>query len=158
MSQRSVLRVNSVEETAAYREAVAEILRNILNDHGTVLVDIAEAIDVSLGTISNAFNKKSDLSPTYLARLGQRYGPHTLDPFARLIGGRVVPVEAAGTDDVLPFIAMANYRVAQARSPMSPGGMVETLGEQLAMLPDLRALRRELDALIGRIEDRRAAA
>lgn len=158
MADPSVLRVNRVEEQADYSEAIAEILRRILADFETTLLEIAEKIDVSLGTISNAFNKKAILNPIYLKRLGQVYGVHALDPYAALIGGRVVPLEAEGAADVLPVITLASHRIATARSPSSPGGHVETLREQLGYLPELRRLQREVDALICRIEQRKAAA
>src|SRR5688572_22759031 len=93
-SAPNVLRVNSVAEQSDYMRAVAEILRHVQADHGLTLLEIADKIDVSLGTISNAANKKSVLNPLYLSRLAQLFGPHTLDPFVRLSGGRVVPIEA----------------------------------------------------------------
>jgi hypothetical protein len=154
----SVLRVNVVEEQAAYRDAVAQILRNIQSDHEVTLQDVSETIAVSLGTISNAANKKADLNPLYLKRLGAAYGCHHLDPYARLAGGRMVAVEQNSDGDVLPVLSLAAYRVASARAPSSPGGVSETLREQLDYLPDLRRLRREVEALICRIETRKDAA
>ena len=158
MTQPNVLRVNSVEETASYRDAVAEILRNVQSDHKLTLAEIADRLDISLGTVSNAANKKADLSPTYLNRVGKAFGASALDPNARLSGGRMVPITPTGSGDVLPFVAMASYRIAQARSPSSPGGTSETLREQLDMLPELSALQRELEAAICQIEKRRDAA
>lgn len=159
MTQRTnVLRVNAVEETACYREAVAEIMRNVQGDHRVTLQDIAETIDVSLGTISNAANKKADLNPIYLKRLGEVFGPHTLDPYARLIRGRVVPLETEGDEDILPLLLSTGQTIAFARSPGSPGGKHETLVERLGYLPSLRKLRRDIDALISSIEKDREAA
>lgn len=158
MTQCNVLRVNAVEEREEYRDSVAEILRLVQSDHNVTLLEISEAIDVSLGTISNAANKKADLSPTFLLRLGKRYGAYVLDPWLRSIGARTAPVAASECDDVLPIINMAAYRVAEARSPASEGGTTETLREQLNYLPDLRRLHREIGSLIIRVENRRAAA
>ncbi len=158
MQRSNVLRVNAVEEQADYREAVAEILRNVQSDHKVTLAEIAEKIDVSLGTISNAANKKADLSSIFLNRIGRMFGPDALDPYARLAGGRIVAVQANGDADVLPILTMVSHRVAAARCPTSPGGTAEILAEQLGYLPDLRRLHRELGALICRIEDRRDAA
>lgn len=158
MQRNNVLRVNVTEEQADYRDAVAEILRNIQNDHRATLQEIAEKVDVSLGTISNAANKKADLNAIYLNRLGLAYGAHHLDPYAKMAGGRIVALETEMEGDVLPVLSLATYRVAQARTPGSPGGVVETLHEQLGYLPDLRRLRREVEALICRIEARRDAA
>lgn len=158
MADHSVLRVNTVEEQAAYMEAVAEILRCIQLEHKgssgnpITLHEIAEAIDVSLGTISLAANKKTVLNTLYLSRLGKRFGPHTLNPYAKLSGGRVVPLEANTDSDVLPFIARANLKIALARDPQSPGGSREIHTEKLDYLPDLRALQKEISALICQIE------
>lgn len=158
MTQCSVLRVNAVEEQAAYRQAIAEILRNIQLDYDTTLQEIAEKIDVSLGTISNAANKKADLGAIYLNRLGRAYAPHVLDPYAKLAGGRVVARESGDEKDVLPILTMTAAQIAEARSPHSPGGVVETLRERLGYLPFLRTLRRQTDALIKDIEDQKDAA
>lgn len=160
MTQRSksVLRVNAVEEQAAYRCAVADILRTIQSDHAVTLLDISERIDVSLGTVSNAANKKADLNPLYLKRLGEAFNPHHLDPYARLFGGRIVAISPVENVDVLPDLMLVGHEIATARAASSPGGIVETLREQLGMLPDLRRLHRELGDLITSIELRKDAA
>src|SRR6187431_1448852 len=157
MSGHNVLRVNAVEEQTAYRLAVAEILRRVQSEHGVTLLEIADKIDVSLGTISNAANKKADLNATYLNRLGVVFGPNTLDPYAALSGGRMVPLEVSMQRDVLPFVQRAGLRIAEARDPASPGGPRETLREKLGYLPDLRALQKELGSLICLIEQEAAA-
>ncbi len=159
MTQRSnVLRVNATEEQERYREAVAEILRNVQTDYKVTLVDIAERIDVSLGTVSNAANKKADLTATYLARLGSVYGACYLDPYARISGGRMVERERDASTDILPTLTMVAHLKALHRSPTSEGGIAETLREKLQQLSELRRLRREIDAEIAEIEQRRDAA
>lgn len=157
MRERNVLRVNAVEETAAYREAVAEILRNVLNDYRCTLAEIAETIDVSLGTISNAFNKKADLNPLFLNRLGKAYGATYMTPYVRLCGGIVQPLEGS-THDVLPLMLQTGAEIAQARSATSPAGVIETLRERLGYLPRLRKLYRDVGELICAIEQERDAA
>lgn len=157
MASNNVLRVNNVEERTAFREAVAEMLRRIQAEHKVTLLEIAERIDVSLGTISNAANKQNNLCGTYIARLAQAYGPHTLDPFAAMAGGRVVPIEVSVNRDVLPFVARVNLKIASARDPQGPGGSREIHTEKADYLPDLRALRKELDVLICQIEQELAA-
>lgn len=153
MANPNVLRVNSVEEQTAYRKAVSEIIRRVLNERtDRTLQDIAEEIDVSLGTVSNAFNRKADLNPIYLKRLGERYGAHMLDPFMELVGGRAVSREVGGIADILPLILQCGHKVASARAPDSPAGVVETLSEKLGYVADLRHLRRDLDLLIAGIE------
>lgn len=158
MHGRNVLRVNGVEETASYRDAIAEILRNIQSEHKVTLLEIADATDISLGTVSNAANKKADLNSIYMHRLGKVYGPCTLDPYHRLHGARAVPLEGANVHDIMPFIQRVGLCIAEARDPASPGGPHESLREQLNYLPQLCALQRELDALICSIQDRKAAA
>lgn len=162
MHDRNVLRVNTAEEQADYRNAVAEIINRIVMESSRpgqayTYAQIAEAVDVSLGTISNAANKKCDLSPTYLKRLAKRYGPHILDPFLKLSGGRAVPIEVEVSRDILPMIGRANLKIAMARDPASPGGVREIHTEKADYLPDLRALQRDLGAMICQIEQELAA-
>jgi transcriptional regulator with XRE-family HTH domain len=157
MNGVNVLRANAAAETTAYRAAVTETLRRILVEHKCTLVDIAEAIGVSLGTISNAFNGKTDLCPTYQVRLGQAFGSHALDPVAALSGARMVPLHTGVHADVLPFLTRAALKIAEARDPAGPGGEREVHTERFAYLPDLHALQRELTALICKIEDEKKA-
>lgn len=148
-----VLRVNSVEEASRYRDAVAEILIDIQKHEGQTLLEIANAIDVSLGTISNAANKKTDLSPVFLTRLAQVYGWHVLQPFASLCGAILQPMEASDTADILPFIHRAGLKIAEARDPKSPGGIREVHTERFGYLPTLRDLHRQSSILIAQIEE-----
>lgn len=153
MASSHVLRVNAVEEERLFRHAVHEVVALILADKpGRTLIDIAEAIDVSVKTISNAFNKEHSLSQTFLNRLGRVFGPHVLDPVAKLSGGRMVPLEVQVERDILPLIGRANLKIVTARDPQSPGGTRETHREKLDYLPDLRALQKELGAMICQIE------
>lgn len=152
MHARNVLRVNGVEETASYRRAVAQIILNIQNVSSQTYLEIAECIDVSVGTISNAANKKTDLNAIYLHRLQLCYGAHTLDPLLALSGARGVPLDARTERDVLPFIARANLKITEARDPASPGGVREIHTERLGYLPDLLALQAELSGLICSIQ------
>lgn len=147
----NVLRVNGVEETSALRAAVARILLNIQQDYGITLHEIADAIDVSLGTISNAANKKSDLSSHYRDRIGKVFGVEILNPVAALIGARMVPNDARDSD-AMPPLAASIHRLALARSPDSEGGEAVTHRELLAMLPDLRSAQSAIGSLIARAE------
>lgn len=152
----NVLRVNSVEEQSRYRNAVAQILLDIQREHSRpgvpmTLADIAETIDVSLGTISNAANKKNDLSVTYLARLGDAFGPEMLNPYAALSGGRMVPLQPSDSD-ALPSLTASIHSIAVARSPNSDGGERTTHRELLAMLPDLKAAQAAITNLILQAE------
>lgn len=159
MTQRSnVLCVNDAQETEDYREAVAEILRRIQADHHITLTEVAGQTGISFNTISNAANKKSDLTARFLRRLGKRYGCHYLDPYAGLADGRMVPTSPDSGSDILPSLMAVGTHIAQARSPQSEGGTSETLREQLGYLPYLRRHLREVEALIHSIETRKDAA
>lgn len=153
MSSSHVLRVNVAEEEKLFLNAAHDVVSCILKEKpGRTLIDIAEAIGADKKTISNAFNRTHRLSQIFLTRLGAAFGPHVLDPVAKLSGGRMVPLEASAERDVLPFIARANLKIAEARDPASPGGVREVHTERLGYLPELRLLQRELSALICSIE------
>jgi hypothetical protein len=152
VSQPNVLRVNSVEEQSAYRRAVSEILLDIQRCEHRTLVEIADEIDVSLGTVSNAANRKCDLNAIYLKRLGDRYGAHYLDPYFKLMGARSVPLDAGNVRDILPLLTRASLRVAEARDKDSPGGPRELHTERLGYLPALKDLQANLAKLICEIE------
>jgi hypothetical protein len=139
-------------------EASHETIRRILIEHETTLIQIAESVDVTVQTISNALNKKHVLSDICKNRLALKYGAHVLDPFAALAGARYVPLDPKDGNDVLPFVSRVALSVAEARDPKSPGGAREVLQEKLGYLPQLRSLRRELDVLICEIEKDRDAA
>lgn len=161
MLHSKVLRVNEVEEQTAYRNAVAQIIEDILrfekrDDNKPVgLVDIAESIDVSLGTVSNASNRKTDLSPTYLTRLGKRYGAGYLNPYFALVGAQAAPLDNTLTSDILPLIMALGHKVASARDPEGPGGVMEVPQEKSAYLPDLKKLNHRSACLISEIEGAR---
>jgi hypothetical protein len=150
MTAFSVLRVRANSE--AYRCAVETIIRDIQRSLNKTLVDIAEDIECSLGTISNAVNKDSDLNPVYLARLGQVYGGAFLNPYLALFNSQAAAIERKPTVDVLPLIAKASLKIAEARDPNGPGGSTEVPQERRAYLPDLKHMQREVGCLISEIE------
>lgn len=157
MPNRNVLRVNAVEEQTAYRKAVADILLNVQKEHDVTLLEISECIDVSLGTVSNAANRKTDLSPTFLTRIGECFGPNALDPYLALFGARAVPIDAKAKRDILPVMTRAQLRIVEARDPASPGGPRETIQERAAFLPELVRLQSDLEAEICDIRRELAA-
>lgn len=143
----AVLRVDKTEETKRYRDAVHDVISDIQINHGVTLIDISEAIDLSLGTVSNAFNRKDSLSPAFLLRLANCFGPTTLDPFMALGGGRVVPLEPA-EDDPLPYLCALIHTISKSRA----GGKVPTHTERLAMVPDLKAAQAAITNMLLQAE------
>jgi hypothetical protein len=152
MNAPNVLRVNEAEETTAYRKAVARIIEDIQRSEQRTLVDISEEIDVSLGTISNAANKKTDLSPTYLTRLGKRYGGGYLNPYFALVGAQAAPLDNSVTSDILPLLMAVGHKLASARDPEGPGGVVEVPQEKAGYLPELKRLTHRSGCLVQEIE------
>jgi len=154
----SSLRVNPVSETACYRKAVATIIRDIQRDHRDEhdkpmeLLDIAEVINVSLGTISNAVNEKSDLNAIYLMRLGQKFGSGYLNPYLRMCDAQAAPLDGSLTADILPMVMTVAHKIACARDPNGPGGVVEVPQEKAAYLPDLKQLQTRSAHLVKEIE------
>lgn len=162
MSVCNVLRVNGSEERESYRAAVSEIIGRLIAEvkvgkppRPITLVEIAEAIDVSLGTISNAFNRRTDLSPTYLSRLGKVFGPHAVDPYLKTFGCRAEPIDPEPVCDILPTLSRVTLLIAEARHPSSPGGAREIHTERLGYLPRLHEAQRDIKALICEIEGER---
>lgn len=158
MADNNVLRVNPIEEQTAYRNAVARMLTCIQAEHHVTLLDIAERIGVSLGTISNAANKKNDLCRTFINRLGIAYGAAALDPIHALYGARAVPLEADENADALPSTTAAIHKLALARSPTSPGGDRITHSELLGMEGEIDAAMKALTSLKVRCSLIRSAA
>lgn len=158
MSADVVLRVNEVEEETRFLCAVHQVIAGVLAaKDGRTLIDISESIGCEVKTISNAFNRKHRLSQVFLTRIGQAYGPHALNPIAKLSGGRMVPLEAEETD-ALPSLTGAVHRLAVAKSSNSAGGEGITHTELLGMEPDIDAAIRALTALKDRCDRLRNAA
>lgn len=151
MTAPTVLRTDC--GTSGYRSAVATIIADIERATGDTLIDIAENIDASRDTISNAKNKKSDLSAVFLARLGARYGGAFLNPYLALFQTQAAPLDKRAKRDVLPLITRVTHKIACARDPAGPGGTAEVPQEKSAYLPDLKELNHELGCQIAEIEE-----
>jgi len=145
------MRVNAAEEQEDYRRAVSRIINDLMREHDLTLLDLADRLDISVGTISNAFNRKADLTSVYLHRIGKVFGPQWLNPVIKLFGGRVVPL-SANDEDPLPRILAAALKIGEARDPGSDGGEDETHRELVAMLPTLIKASRALSGMIARAE------
>lgn len=147
----NVLRPCLRTETEQYRNAVARVILSIQTETHDTLADIAENIGVSAGTISNAANKRSDLSPVFLRRMRAVYGLHHLGQVARFFDALFNPLEAEDAD-ALPSLSASVHRLAVAQSPGSEGGSAITHRELLAMRVDLEAAQRAINALLARAE------
>lgn len=156
MNHSIVLRADC--DTDSYRSAVATILDDIgrfekrADGKPPTLIDIAERIDASLSTISNAKNKNADLNPVYLARLGQAYGGAYLNPYFALFRTQAAPLDNTLTSDILPMVMAVAHKIACARDPAGPGGSTEVPQEKRAYLPDLKKLNQRSGCLIQEIE------
>ena len=152
MIGNNVLRLNAVEEQAAYRSAVARIITTVQRDNDLTDIDLAEALDISVGTVSNARNRRADLSGVYLKRIGQLYGAASLNPYFALFGAKGVPIDGDADADALPSVACAVHQLAVVTAPSSPGGASITHTELLNSLSAIRAARQALEALEQRAE------
>jgi hypothetical protein len=150
MNAPTVLRAEC--DASGYRSAVATIIENIEQATGATLLDIAENIDASRDTVSDAKYGKTTLNPVHLVRLGQVYGAGFLNPYFALFGAQAAPMERKASVDVLPLIAKASLKIAEARDPNGPGGATEVPQERRAYLPDLKKMQREVGCLISEIE------
>lgn len=152
MNAHKVLRGQPPANSNSYRAAVAQMIEDIRRDIDCDLVDIAEAIDASVGTVSNAANKKADLSGVYLFRLGQIYGAGYLNPCLGMVRAQAAPLDGTLTSDILPMVMAVAHKIAMARDPAGPGGMIEVPQEKAAYLPDLKRLQNRTGCLVQEIE------
>lgn len=141
-----------VEATiSGYRSAVATIVRDIERS-GVTLRDMAEVIDASRDTVSDAKYEKTTLNAVHLARLGQHYGAGFLNPYFALFGAQAAPMEKKQSTDVLPIFTRLSMKIAEARDPQGLGGATEVPQERSAYLPSLKEAVREGGCLIAEIE------
>lgn len=150
-------RIRALPTENAYLCAVETIIRDIQRNGGPNglpldLVDIAESIDASVGTISNAVNQKASLNPTYLARLGTVYGSGYLNPYMALFQAQAAPLDGTLTSDILPMVVAVAHKIAMARDPAGPGGVVEVPQEKAGYLPELKQLQTRSAHLVKEIE------
>jgi len=150
MTAYTVLR--DMPSSDSFRCAVATIIGDIERATGEPLCMIADRIDASLGTISNAKNRKADLNATYLARLGAVYGGAFLNPYLALFDAQAAPIEKKAKRDILPIVTKVAHKIALARDPSGPGGATEVPQEKRGYLHDLKELQHEAGCLISEVE------
>jgi len=144
--------LHAAATTDAYRSAVETIIRDIQRTTGDTLIDIAENIGSSLGTISNAVNRKADLNATYLARIGQCYGGGFLNPYLAMFDAQAAPIKRKPQKDVLPVLTGLAHEIAKARDPQGPGGATEVPQERKGYLGKAKELQHELGCMIAEVE------
>jgi transcriptional regulator with XRE-family HTH domain len=127
----NVLRVNEVEEATQYADAVRAVLLNIQRELDKTLVDIAEEIGVTVGTVSNWANRRGTPNAIFLQRLEKQYGIGTLNPIDALTGARRIPLSIAGTESALPALAALLNKLASVKN------VIPNHQELLEMLPEL---------------------
>ena len=137
---------------SAYREAVHEIIASV--GDGMTDQELADRIGCSSGTVSNARNKKADLSATTLAQIGHEFGPEALQPFADLFGAIIVPAES-DEDGVLDDIAEHAAGFVAQILPWRRKGINHT--HEGPIRARLKALRSRITAYLERHRARRQA-
>lgn len=151
MTSNNVLLPIAMPTRNSLRKAVAQIIRRVQLERDVNDEDLAETLGISVGTVHNARNEKTDLNAATIARIGACFGSEALDPYAALYGARNVPLDAKDAD-ALPSLSGAVHRLAVAQSPASAGGSKVLHSELLEMLPELREAQRAINALICRAE------
>ena len=136
----------------AYRQAVRETVMDVSGD--AVDSDFADQWGVSSGTVANARNKNHDLSAIALLKLGDRFGPASLDTVLSLIGARAVDREAVTVDvsrvpcdvaKVLPLLIelFADGECCDADvTTLDKAGAIDCLGNLADMLRNRRDAKR----------------
>jgi hypothetical protein len=155
---RNVLFKIGLPTQSSLRAAIANILRDVQRDFEECDQKTCERIHVSVGTIANARNCKTDLNATTIARIGFVYGASYVDPYHRLYGATATITEYADKVDPLASLAESVSILCKMRDPKGDGGTNETPKELLDALPKLKAAARDLTSYISSIEKLRIAA
>lgn len=134
------------------RKALADIVRGIQSEYALTDEQLAGELHVSVGTIANVRNERTDLNQETIAKIGARFGPEALDPWSACFGGRNVPRDSSEQRVSLTAITGGLHKISVATDPESPGGEVITHRELAEMLPELRAMQRLTNSLISRAE------
>jgi predicted transcriptional regulator len=77
----------------SYRAAVAKIVRDLKAKHSLSNVKLADLLDCSDETISNAENENTDLNAVTLLRVGYQFGEDTIAPALNLMRRRMAEPE-----------------------------------------------------------------
>ena len=142
--------------TERYRAAVERIIAALRKAHGLSDRQLAMRLDCSPGTIRNARTGATSLDPAVLMRIEQAFGPGAIDPLLAMAQVRCLPVhkpKAGSGENPTLAIVEALHGIVEMQSARSEGGRRITNHELRQILPELRAGRAALDALIARADD-----
>lgn len=153
-ASRNVLLPMRLPTQKQLRAAVANIIRDIQRDHSETDQCTADRLGISIGTVRNARDERTDLNALTIAKIGALYGPCAVDPYNALYGATARPTLHDATDP-LADLARAVSKICDMRCATSPGGTRELPKERFDALPALRDARRSLDAYIAGIEAER---
>lgn len=151
LQRSNVLLFDHLPTRNLLRAAMAKIIRSIQSEHGETDEATADKLCVSVGTIANVRNERTDLNAVTIARIGAIYGEQVLDPYAALYGARNVPIDADKTVS-LHAITGAVHKLALATAPESESGPSVSHNELADMLPDLRGALRVINGLLARAD------
>lgn len=132
-SARNVLLPLMLPTQKQLRAAVAAIIRDIQHRHGESDQCTADRVGISVGTIRNARDEKTDLNALSIAKIGAIYGADAVAPYNALYGATAHGVAAS---DAAPLTEMADALAALMRA-----------GGPKARLDALPTLRAALDAM-----------
>ena len=139
--------------TERYRTAVERIIAGLRKSQGLSDRQLAARLDCSPSTIRNARTGATSLDPAVLMRIEQAFGPGAIDPLLAMARVRCLPLgKARGANGENPTLAIveALHGIVEMQSAHSEGGRRITGRELRQILPELRAGRAALDALIAR--------
>jgi len=100
----------------SYRACVAAILNAIKAEFGESDQDVADRLGCSSTTVNNACNKRGNLDPVTLLKIGKEYGLHRIDPVLGLIGGKMAARNAVCTSDEHLPVGAARGQLFLARA------------------------------------------
>ena len=83
----------------SYRASVAAVLNALKAEFGESDQDVADRLGCSATTVNNACNKRGNLDPVTLLKIGKEYGVQRLDTVMGLIGGKLAGQDAFCTSD-----------------------------------------------------------
>lgn len=84
MNAPNVLPLFDPPRKMSYRAAVAKIIRDLKSKHSLSNVKLADLLDCSDETISNAENENTDLNAVTLFRIAYQFGEAAIEPAREL--------------------------------------------------------------------------